>query len=267
MRDLLNSLDNSQIIQILGGLGVVISGLAILIGRLLNQRLLSNWQLSNETKVAELKGLITQNNLISSNLITMYGNNFQKFLDKRLEATEFLWGSILKLRNSIPPPISLCLEILHDEEFTNEKLNQGTIKLADEILKIRKEFEMEKLTEDNILINQFRIYLSDSLWLQYFVYRAFIGRTVHLLIKGVQENNILLWKHDKPLIEMLKYAMTEKEIKYILDIKVTGFYSTLDLLENKIMLEIKRFTSNDEITTDSLSLLEKVNLIKEQRNK
>ncbi len=267
MRELLNTLDNVQIIKIFGGLGVIISGLAIFIGRLLNQRLLTSWQLSNETKVAELKGLINQNNLISSNLITLYGNNFQKFLDKRLEATEFLWDSVLKLRHTIPSPISLCLEILLDEEFTNEKLNQGTIKLADEILKIRKEFEMEKLTEDNLKINHFRIYLSDSLWLNYFVYRAFIGRTVHLMIKGVQENNIVVWKRDKPLIEMLKYTLTEKEIKYILDTKVSGFYTTLDLLENKIMLEIKRFTSNEDITSDSLSLLEKVNLIKEQRNK
>lgn len=266
MKDFFNTLDNFQIIQIFGGLGVILSSIAIFIGRLLNQRLLNKWQLSNEKEVAELKGLINQNNLIVSNLITLYGNNFQKILDKRLESTEYLWESASKIRNSIPFPIGLAFQILHDEEFTIDKLNQGTIKLADEILKIRSEFEMEKLTEDTLQINLLRIYLSDQLWLLYFVYRAFIGRSVHLFINGVKDNKIVLWKNDKPTINILKNVLKEKEILYVLNLKIFGFYSTLDLLENKIMYEIKKFTSNEDITSDSLSLLEKVNLIKEQRN-
>jgi|WetSurMetagenome_2_1015567.scaffolds.fasta_scaffold375020_2 hypothetical protein len=211
---MLNSLDNLQIIKILGGFGVILTGLSIFISRIVFQKMVNNWQHKHNIEILELKGIINQNNGLSSNLINLYGNSYQKILEKRLEASQIYWNNILRLRALIPSPIALANQILLEEEMTFEILNENKLKLADQIRNLQKEEILTELSGYYTKMNEYRIYISDNLWLLFYTYLAFVGREIRLFTEGVEKKDITHWRQDTTLHKMLQNVISKDELDY-----------------------------------------------------
>lgn len=117
-------MNNWTLIKVLGGLYVLTTGLIAWIGSILLARFQARWKGRFDKELEVLKGQINQTSSTLSNLTTSYLNNFNKVQEKRIEASESLWNSVLALRAGIPPPISLAFQILLDEEINIETIRK-----------------------------------------------------------------------------------------------------------------------------------------------
>ncbi len=265
MEDLINNLNNWTIIKLLGGSSIILVGLTIYISKLINERIIRNWQKSSDKELAELKGRLSQNNSIISSLTTQVGQNFQKLLEKRIEASQIFWTNFIQMKSTIPNVIHLSYQILLDEELTVENLDKTKSQLGKGILAISEINFINSLTSYSETITNVRPFLSDKLWLIMYAYQGFIGRTVNLLLEGYRNNKIIPWKLDQGISQIVKSVLTTKEMDYIINMKINAYDSMLQLLENKAIDEIKRLTSSEELANDSLQLLKQITEITEIR--
>lgn len=131
MEEFINKLDNLAVFQIFGGVGMVIAAIAVLISKLINQRLISRWKLSNSTILADINGKISRNNDLVSNLVQQHGANFQTLLDHRIKASNLYWQKILEIKSKIPSSVRLVYQVFLKEEITVENLNKSKLSLGE----------------------------------------------------------------------------------------------------------------------------------------
>ncbi len=267
MEELINNLNNWSLFKLFGGIGVVHSAVIIFISKLLNERIIQKWKDGSNQRLEELKGLINKNNSVVATLTQQIGQNFQKILDKRIEATELFWDRVLKMKSSIPPVVHLCYQILLDEELNNKTLDNSNSGFGPQIAKLSMNNFTDELTKNSDDINKFRPFISEQLWVLMYAYQGFIGRTVYILIDGYKKREIKNWKEDSGIKQIVNTVLTEVELQYILKLKVHAYDSMLQLIENKILNELKRLISSDDLTESSLSELKKINQILEQKTK
>lgn len=265
MEELINNIDNWELFQLFGGLGVVLSAVIIFISKLLNERIIQKWKEISNHRLEELKGLINKNNSVVTTLTQQIGQNFQKVLDKRIEATKVFWDRILKMKSSIPSVVHLCYQIVLDEELNNKTLDKTKSGFGSQISKLSLNDFSNELIKNSDEINKLRPFISEQLWVLMYAYQGFIGRTVFLLIDGYKQREIKPWKKDSGIKQIVQTVLTEDELKYILDLRVHSYDSMLQLLENKILNELKRLISSEDLTQNSLSELKKINQILEQK--
>ena len=265
MEELINNLDNWALFKLFGGFGVVLSAIVVFLSKLLNDRIVHKWEKNSSQKLEELKGLISKNNSFVSALTQQFGRNFQKVQDKRIEATEHFWDRILKMKSSIPSVVHLCYQILIDEELNKKTLDRTTSKFGSQISSLSLEDFSSKLKKSYDEINHYRPFISEHLWLLMYAYQGFVGRTVYLLIDGYNRNEIKNWKSDSGIRQIVGTVLTEGELDYILKLKFQAYDSMLQLLEAKILNELKRLISSEELTQNSLMELKKINKIIEQK--
>lgn len=267
MEELINDLDNWALFRLFGGLGVVFSAIIIFVSKLLNERIAQKWKENSNQRIEELKGLINKNNSVVTTLTQQVGQSFQKVLNKRIEATELFWDRISKMKSSIPPVVHLCYQILLDDELNNESLDRTPSKFGSQILSISLADFTRELTNNSEEINRHRPFISEDLWVLMFAYQGFIGRTVYLLVDGYSQGEIKNWKEDSGIKQITQTVLTDSELKYILELQVHAYDSMLQVLETKILNELKRLISSEDLTQNSLSELEKINQILEQKPK
>ncbi len=265
MEELINNLNNWSLFKLFGGVGVFLSAAIIFISKLLNERIIQKWKEDSNLRLEELRGLINKNNAVVSNLTQQIGQNFQKILDKRIEVTELFWDRILKMKSSIPPVVHLCYQILLDEELNNKSLDNTGSRFGSQIAKLSINDLTDKLTKYSDDIDKFRPFISEQLWVLMYAYQGFIGRTVYLLLDGYKNGEIKNWKEDSGIKQIVNTVLTEDELQYILNLKVYAYDSMLQLIENKILNELKRLISNEDLTQNSLTELKRINQILEQK--
>ena len=258
MEALINNLDNWTIIKLFGGSSIVLVGITIFISKLINERIIRNWQKTSDKELTELKGKLNQNNSIISTLTSQVGQNFQKLLEKRIEASEIYWANLIRMKSTIPAVVHLSYEIFLDEELTTENLDKTKSNFGREISEISDINFIDNLTFFSETIIKVRPFLSDKLWLIMYAYQGFIGRTVHLMIEGYRQNKIIPWKKDNGIIQIVQTVLTTKEFEYIVNMQVHAYDSMLQLIENKAIEEIKKLISSQELANDSLQLLKQM---------
>lgn len=265
MQELINDLNNWALFKLLGGLGVVLSAIIIFISKLLNERIIQKWREGSNQRLEELKGLINKNNSVVGTLTQQIGQNHQKLLDTRIKITEMYWDRILKMKSSIPAVIHLCYSIYLEEELKVENLDITKSNFGQQIGGIsEQEFTLE-LSKHSDEISKYRPFISDQLWILMLAYQGFIGRTVHLLVYGYKNDNIGNWKTDSGIKQIVTTVISDKEFEYIINLKVQAYDLMLQLIEAKILKELKRLISSEDLTENSLAALEKINKILEQK--
>jgi hypothetical protein len=264
---LINDLDNWTLFKLFGGLGVILSAITVFVSKLLTERIANKWKENSNFRIEELKGLINKNNSVVTTLTEQVGQNFQKVLDKRIEATELFWDRILKMKASIPSVVYLSYQILVDDELKNESLDRTRSNFGSQISNISLADFTQNLTTNSDHINRQRPFISENLWVLMFAYQGFIGRTVYLLVDGYNQGNIKNWKEDSGIKQITQTVLTDGELTYILKLNSYAYDSMLQLLETKILNELKRLISSEDLTQNSLAELEKINQILKQKPK
>gem|GEM_PF-6472525 len=261
MQEIIYKIDNWTIVKLLGGLALIVTALFTLFGKLFSERLKQIWKTKSDKEIEGLKGEIQKGNSTINSLTLAYLNNFHKIQDKRIEATEKLWNAILELKSGIPSPVGLALNILLDTELSKvmlDKRNQNGESLGeliDELSEITSTSYLSSI-EQNVI--KYRPFLGDKALLIFYAYQGFIGRTVYNFIKGYKENTLQSWKQDGPTKGLLKSVRTDKELENLYSYKVNSFNLVLQLLETKLLHEIRENLYGKSLTVDTIEYVKSI---------
>lgn len=247
-------MDNWTIVKLLGGLSVILTGITIFISNYLKKIMERSVDYKFEKKLEGFKGEIEKNNLFISSIIQNYFSSSQKILDKKIQAYEELWLSMIKIKSVIPSGINLTFQILTDEELNDTKAYSNLQNLSIN-LDYNADVEMKKLfdIEDNLM--KFQPYISDKIYKLFFVYRSVIARVIHQFISTYKSKKVYNWKNDQGISNLLAIVLTEKETKYVYSLPFTSFPNLLDLLEYKFVQDFRTNLDVKDSTNDSIGYL------------
>lgn len=251
------------LIAAFGGIGVIVTAIIVFATNLMNHKLIQFWKLSSDKELEALRGIINRNNSVMSSLTQQKGQSFQKLLDKRIHATEAYWERILEMKDSIPSIVFFSYETTFIGKFKNESPPKPSSHISKSLESISLMDLVEKLNNLIKETGKSRPFLSEELWVLIRVYSAFISISTRLLIEEYDVDNFKHWEFNRHAKHTLRIILSEEEFNYIVDRGPHAYKSAFDILENKILQEIKKITSSEELTTDSLSELKRINLILE----
>jgi hypothetical protein len=100
-----------------------------------------------------------------------------------------------------------------------------------------------------------RPYLGETLWLKFFIYRAFLGRLAYLVIQGKRTGHFDDWRNDKGIRQILSTVLPEKLMQGLLNGNgaegATAVRRAADELERSVLEEISLILSGKRSATDS----------------
>ena len=248
----------NELILILGGWSVIFTGSLGFIGKRIADKLFLKWKSENEEKIEVLKGNITKNNSLLTNLLDIYSTSNQSIQEKRVNSIEILWNSILEIKSNTPSVISFIYDNLTEEErnklFTSNigydfKTMLENLSMEDLEKKMQPVFEK---------VEKHRPFLENKLWLLFYFYYAFVMRSIFIILKGRDQRRIEHWNKDSGIKQYLEIALSKEEMEYISDVKFESYRTIKDLFEQKILNEMLKVTSGIKITEDSLEQIKKL---------
>lgn len=117
------SIPLNQLILVLGGWTVVLTGLLVWTGRILAERITSAWRQYENEKLETMKHGFTSDRVLLENAIRGAQQGLDSIQMRRLSAIEALWNSVLKLRADFTGSI-FFYEMLSPEEY-GEVIKRG----------------------------------------------------------------------------------------------------------------------------------------------
>lgn len=189
-----------------------------------------------------------------------------KLYDKQIQAVESLWSDVIELSkiknfSSYMLPFSDNFDkVAHD---------------AKEDLKIRELFEILngnfKIEEINFLVGEkLQPFLSPLSWAYYKAYKSILATDFikfNIIKFGVGGE---LLKDDSKLKRLIEIALPDKK-DYIYDEKTNSFYYLLEVLENRLLEELKISLKGTESTKESIdlasSIMNQVEELEKNKNK
>jgi len=121
----MNEIGIWELVPLLGGIGVIVTGLIIAVWKLIFERVIQSWEETSELRVSELRGWIQKENTILNSISQNFGANYQILLDHRINAVKIYWRNILEMKSCIPSIVKLSYDILHESEITHENLSSN----------------------------------------------------------------------------------------------------------------------------------------------
>lgn len=256
-------MDNlSQIVWFLGGWSVIVIAVIAFIARNLTNKLTLNWELENQKQIEFIKSELSKNQTITNNLLNAYSTGFNIAQEKRIEAIEQLWNSVLQAKRSdSASSTSFIYNILKEDEIENiyNDPSGGAQKIKVFLDKINPIEFASNTYKSSRKVDYQRPFIGDSLYSFFQLYIKFSGRVQHLLIKDREKEIVTVWKKDQPLINTLKEMLSDEEMDYILSQDFNSYNVATSLIEQKIINGGNRIISGELAMDGSLSQLDKLN--------
>jgi hypothetical protein len=172
------------------------------------------------------------------------------FQQKRLAAVEQLWSSVLALRESLRGPVFFFGTLL-PTEYDDVARDKGSAIGA----------SISSLSDETILagikpasdVETLRPCVGETLWLQFYVYRAFRGRLAHLCVEGQRRGHIRDWREDSGVKQLLGHVLPAETVTQLLDPKCSpdSIYRAVNSLEALILREISVIMSGQRSSLES----------------
>lgn len=257
-------MDNWAIIKLFGGLTIVVTAIIGFLSKYILNRFSQSLSHSYNSKIESLKGEINNNNNLLTSLTQNYFSSSQKILDKKIQAYELLWTTILNLKNSFPSGISLVYKFLTDDEITKvnafEKLDQNP-KMGPILRSYEMVTEMGKIVSDGKSLLNLKPYITDNTDKLFYTYQGLLGRVTHKFIWDYENKKLYNWKKDDALNAILKITLTEKELHYILSIEINSLNALIELIEYKILQDFRLSLNIKDSTNDTIEYLKDIETI------
>ncbi|HRG88938.1 MAG TPA: hypothetical protein PLW44_07980 [Chitinophagales bacterium] len=260
MNDIIYSLDNWSIIKLVGGLGVVILGLI----SILNNVLLSSHKFHLDRSIEKFKNELNKENSLLNSIIQNHFSSSQKLIENKIVAYSKLWECTLFVKDTFPSSVSLVFFLFPDRWFLQknafEELTKSD-KMVAGLDSIEENYVVNKIltSQPNLLIHKF--YLSDVSYNLFFTYRALIGRVTNEFLFAYRNKEVYFWKSDEFLVEMLKVSLSPDELKYVMEAKVDSLKILMDLIEVKIVQEIRANIGISNSPADTIKVVKDIEKI------
>lgn len=268
MQEIIYKIDNWTLIKLIGGLAFAMTAIIGFFSKYLLTRLKQSSQHSYNSEIEKIKGDIVKNNGLLTSIIQNHLSSSQKILDKKIQAYEILWTTILKIRDSFPSGISLVYQMLTDYEISKENafedLNNNP-KMGPMLRSYEMDAEMKKIIDNGKHPLDFKPYISDNSFKLYYTYHVLIGRITHKFIWEFQKKKLYDWKQDPAMKDLLKVTLTEKEIHYIMSLKITAFSALTELIEYKILQDFRNSLNIKDSTNDTVEYLKDIETLLQKK--
>ncbi|MFQ6028403.1 MAG: hypothetical protein ACE5Q6_12995, partial [Dehalococcoidia bacterium] len=178
------------------------------------------------------------------------------FQQQRLAAVGRLWTSVLELREHFSRPV-IYFTILEPSEYDSVFEKGGPLS------KSISDFDNEStalLPKQTAHVEKDRPDLGETLWYQFYSYRAFIGRIGYLIREGIRQGHFTDWRDDPGVHQLLCYVLSEQQYMPLLNSKKdpSALYKALGLLESLILREISLITSGRQSSFESFENAEEL---------
>jgi hypothetical protein len=261
MDEVIYKIDNWTIIKIVGGLGLTISAIMALFGKLILEKFKITWAKNSSIDLQNLKYEIEKNNKAVDNLQSNFLNHQQKGYDKRVDAIETLWISINEINDGIPSVVSLCLRILTDNEINNstlDKANTKGISLGSLVMKLDESKDTTFLVGPANKVTLLRPFINEDLYSLFRTYTAIVGRITHTFIWNYKKSTLTTWKNDEHIKTLLKEVLNEEEFRHIYNKQVGSFDDMTNLLELKMLAMMRNSISGTDISIDTVKQIKRL---------
>ena len=118
MEEIVYKIDNWSLIKLIGGIGIIISGIFTFFSKFILNKIQYNY----EQKIETLKAEISKSNNLLNSSIQHYLYSSQKIVDKKIIAYETLWKIINETRDSIPASISMIHFLFPSHKFEESNI-------------------------------------------------------------------------------------------------------------------------------------------------
>jgi len=275
------SLIGKAVISI-GGLGVIIAGIAKWLGQRWAERLSLSWKNEYDRELEKLRANLSTTQELLRSTIASVSQSSLAAQERRLKAVEELWMGILDIRKTVSPFLFIVTHFFEPETIRGQGDNP-------EFSSLIPEPSLGKLSDkvDNVSnsIERFRPFLGEKLWVLFTVYTAVVVRIYGSLIRETKFENLhsgytgeesgLHGSRDKFMFNMLKEVLSNEEIEAI--IKKPKFRipaEVMNLLVQKILIETNYWISGSSLAEISLSegmklskMLDDANILRNETKK
>lgn len=249
-------MDTGQLIALIGGWSVLVIGVSAWLGRLLAERVSSQWRRDEQRALETLRSDLAGNRILLDAAIRSHASGQDLFQQRRVAAVERLWTAVLELRDRLSGPV-FFFGILLPSEYDSVFEKGGAFAAS-----------IAELTDDTIVgamkptreVENDRPHLGDTLWLQFFIYRAFLGRLAHLVVEGKRHRHIPDWREDDGVSQLLGHVLPEQTVVSLLGSKKdpSAVNKATNMLESLILREISLITSGRRSSLESFENAKKL---------
>lgn len=211
----------------------------------------------NEVALLELRTTIEREAALHTAAYASFSEGQKAAMERRLNSFERLWNTVLKLRNNLPPILTI-IDILSIDEYEGFRTHQTFQASA-------QEFSEEKILSiaNSIFgsIEEVRPYVGEYMWAILFSYRAIMFRLLLLLHKGLDDPAKMNWHKDQGMRGLMNVVLTPEELKEFDKTNYAKVSWLQNHLEWKILSESRKVISGEEFGAE---LLEQAKLIQER---
>lgn len=237
----------SQIALIFGGWTVIVTGIVVFISQITTKKLFITWDKKNQIEIEKIRHAQSESQLILKELATNLSSSQTHVQTRRIDAIDKLWNITLELRNNFSI-VCLWFEITLPSEYSLIKSNP---KASSDFQNVTYA-NVIKWVSSTIDISKYRPYLSETLWQEFFLYRAILGRLGLLIVKLKEGEKVEDWRQDDMIQSHLKALLDKSEYEEVVKTKYGSVNMALEFIESKMLLEIGNILSGRQSTIDNL---------------
>ena len=233
----------------MGGSSLLVVGLLSWIGRLMGERVASKWRRDEQTMIELLRNALAGDKLLFESAIRGFQVGQDAHQPKRLSAIEALWSEVLRLREEFSQPVFFC-SIFVPAEYDSLLRERG------DLIALIAEFNIQSIAENmrqGGLLERERPYLGETLWLQFFIYRAFLGRLAIVLSDGVRKGRLEDWRKDDGIRQIISNLLPSETVVSLLEKSpfIAAISRTVNALETLLLKEISLIVSGRRSSFES----------------
>jgi hypothetical protein len=238
-----------ELVAVVGGWSVVVIGVSAWLSRLVAERVLSAWRRDEQLALETLRNELASSRAVLEAAIRSHATGQDLSHQKRLASVERLWIAVLQLRERLTGPV-FFFGILLPSEYDSAVAKDGPLAAA-----------IANLSDDTIVaaaratsaIESDRPHLGETLWLQFFIYRAFLCRLAYLVVEGKRRGHIEDWRDDSGVRQLLGHVLSEQHLRSLIDSKTDpqAVNRAVNLLESLMLKEISLISSGQRSAFES----------------
>ena len=207
-------------------------------------------QLKAESEIAllELRTAIEREAALHAAARASFAEGQKAAMERKLNAIERLWDTILTLRNSLPVILSI-IDVMTVDQYRKAKDDPRFQALAPEV---SEEQIASFLKSEDGSIEKVRPYVGESMWVLFYCYRVIMIRRLFLFHLDRDDAAKIEWHKDQATRELITLALTPDEIKEFNRTLVSKGVWLQRQMESKILATSKRVISGEEFGAESL---------------
>lgn len=215
-----------------------------------SERLFSRWRRAEQSELEKLRNVFGTDRLLLESAARSFQVSQDSYQQKRLIAVERIWAAVIRLRQDFSRPV-FFFSILIPSEYAKQLDNREMLGASMETVTPESISDVMKWTQE---LESDRPFLGETLWIQFFAYRAFMGRIAFLIIDKKRQRKVSDdWRSDNGLRQILSWVLPSKEVTSLLDGKeVLGDVNrAINALEGQMLREISMITSGKRSSLES----------------